>query len=301
MCEPSLEIITADYQQRFELEGDSNRPNCLFDKFGNRFRLIRSSADTRAYNFVFLPGGPGACSDYFLPLIERLALPGHYWTLDLFGSGTLPPKVDFSAFDYRQWFDWLPKLANTLPNTVLVAHSFAGILALSEPELETSLSGLILLNTAPRLWHEAAEQKLQQLDLTLDDAQITPYIDRPTQQSYEQAQQACAPLYFTEAYLPQGKAMLTALNLPYQTATFFLNWALHNVYTFSWLPKKLPTFILGGAQDAIMPFHLFTRDQRFFRNNISLYEIENAGHICWLEQPQEVADILNEFPLASLP
>lgn len=66
-------------------------------------------------------------------------------------------------------------------------------------------------------------------------------------------------------------------------------------YDAKWIPQKVPTLIVGAEFDAITPFELYESDARFNRTNISKCLIKEAGHIPWVEKPQEVINALHAF------
>ncbi len=93
--------------------------------------------------------------------------------------------------------------------------------ALCEPKLEKLLSGLVLLNTPPTLWHEASAQMAVKRNLPALDQETTPFIDMPCQETFMQALIACSPYYFTDEYLQQGAEFLMQLPLPLSALNLF--------------------------------------------------------------------------------
>jgi pimeloyl-ACP methyl ester carboxylesterase len=118
----------------------------LWTKQSARFELINNRPGNNL-DWVFLPGGPGLGSEYLREFALSLKLPGSTWLLDMPGDGS--NQFAGKSLDYNQWPQDLAKAVNSLDHVVLVAHSFGGMLALSSPELQNHLSGLILIDTAP--------------------------------------------------------------------------------------------------------------------------------------------------------
>lgn len=109
---------------------DTPKEYVVWDENGIRYELIESREGT--FNWLFFPGGPGADSRYFLPLVKVLELPGKTWFIDLPGNGSNLQNI--SSFDV--WFDLIPTIVKKFDNPVYVGHSFGGMLALLYPEFE---------------------------------------------------------------------------------------------------------------------------------------------------------------------
>ena len=62
-----------------------------------------------------------------------------------------------------------------------------------------------------------------------------------------------------------------------------------------WIPKKVKTMIIGGELDIVNPVSLFSEDKRFDRPNISQTVITGAGHWCWVEKPEVVKKLFDNF------
>src|ERR1700689_2529311 len=58
----------------------------MWDEHGTRYNLVQSNPG--AYNWLFVPGGAGADSSYYLPMLEVLKLPGKVWLIDFPGNGS---------------------------------------------------------------------------------------------------------------------------------------------------------------------------------------------------------------------
>ena len=52
------------------------KPHYLYDDLGTRYHLA-SSRGGKALNWLFVPGGPGFDSSYFLPLAQNLNVDGN--------------------------------------------------------------------------------------------------------------------------------------------------------------------------------------------------------------------------------
>ena len=107
-----------------------------------RLQLVHSSEGNNL-DWLFLPGGPGLGSESLLPLLDILKLPGNLWQLDLPGDGSNTTSNNSDSFSH--WPSALIEAVSEFDRVILVAHSTGGMYALSLPELEHLLIGLILL------------------------------------------------------------------------------------------------------------------------------------------------------------
>ena len=104
---------------------------------------------------------------------------------------------------------------------------------------------------------------------------------------------------FTEAGLKKNISFLN--NLPYNYKT--CNWSAENfdsTYKAKWIPKNIPTLIFAGEQDLITPLSLFEESPDFQHENILLRKIKNAAHFPWIENPEEVKLVFEEYCLKLL-
>jgi pimeloyl-ACP methyl ester carboxylesterase len=135
-------------------------PSYFFDKHATRYTLCASNG-SKPLNWLFVPGGPGIDSSYLLSLIDILQLSGNIWLLDLPGNGSNKRnKVDF-----EDWFLFFIAAIKQVPNPVIVGHSVGAMLALLTKECEHLLQGFIILNSAPCLWQDAANNFAQKHNL----------------------------------------------------------------------------------------------------------------------------------------
>lgn len=265
----------------------------LYDEHRIRYHLISTKPD-EPYNWLFLPGGPGADSRYLKKLVDLLKLPGKVWLVDLPGNGDnlqgIPPDYNFDT-----WFDLLMPLIQNFENPILAGHSFGGMLPLLFPELEEHLKGLVILNSAPSLWLEEAVFYARKYHLPDLSKEIQDFNLNPNEATFKIALNACMPYYFPPSSLEIGKEMLQDLPFPFQPAVWWQLKASEINFCAEWIPKQVPTLIIGGTFDCICPFSLFQKDLRFNRPNIKMVKVEKGGHMPWIEDPQTVVDLFQEF------
>ncbi len=261
----------------------------FYDPHQVRFRL-RSVSEGADLDWIFLPGGPGADSSYFDTLIAAVSFPGRTWSMDLPGNGSNGLFIDFD-----EWANILPKSLKQFSKPILVGHSFGGMYPLLFPELEEVLRGFISLNSAPCQWLEEAVSYAKGFDVPDLSVEMQALIDHPSQETFDQALEACIPYYFPPSSLEKGKEMFQGLVFRYEPAAWWQEKVLEINFSATWIPEKIPMLTVGATYDCICPYTLFAKDARFKRDNIQQVVIQDAGHIPWIEKPEEVASAVETF------
>ncbi len=254
--------------------------NCFWTKSSARLQCIRPEENAN-FNWIFLPGGPGLGSEYLCSLTDLLKIPGNFWLLDLPGDGSN------TQGSFENWSIALIEAVTELNNVILVAHSTGGMFALSTPQLEKHLKGLILLDSAPDAsWQAAFAEEIEKNPLPNLDKLQANYRKNPNNTALKKLTIAFAPYLFTQEGQAKGKQLLE--NLPYNWKSCL--WSeehFDSTYAAKWIPK-IPTLILSGEFDLITPLHLFSNLAEFRRGNITFQSIPNAGHFPWIENPEAV-------------
>jgi pimeloyl-ACP methyl ester carboxylesterase len=270
--------------------------NYLWTASLGRIQLFRSM-EGRNYNWLFLPGGPGLGSESLFPLLNILELPGNMWRLDLPGDGSNTSFQSGLKASMQNWSQAIGEAVTSFDKVILVAHSRGGMFALSLPELEKALKGIVLLDTAPdRNWQEQFALTIERSPLPEAKKLEEAYNKNPNDESLKRSVLAFAPYMFTQKALERGIKALE--HLPYNHEAY--RWALENfdpIYEGKWVPKQIPTMILSGAEDIATPLELFTQKKEFDRPNIFMREIKNARHFPWIDNPQDVMEAFKEYVL----
>lgn len=260
----------------------------LWTKSGARLQLMRSSGG-KLLNWLFLPGGPGLGSESLFPLLDILELPGNTWRLDLPGDGSNTGK------SISQWSEALMEATGDLSNVILVGHSTGGMFALATPGLEKNLKGLVLMTSAPDMaWQKDLESKVADFPLPAADEADKKYQAHPSNELLRDCVIAAAPrLFSTEDGLKKGIEFIGKLPFNYEA----FEWAKEHfdpIYQAQWVPR-IPTLILSGEKDILVPMKYFKEKKEYQRPNILMKEIEGAGHFPWIENPQAVIAAFNSF------
>lgn len=264
----------------------------LWTKLKARLHLVHS-APGESYNWLFLPGGPGLGSESLNGLAEILQLPGAVWHVDFPGDGSNTTTDDAEYFSH--WSEALIEVTSTLENVIVVAHSSGGMFALAVPALENILSGLVLMDSAPdAAWQQFFTQYVHENPLTAAEKFQALYDKDPSNETLKKLTIACSPYFSTKNGLQKIILLLESLPFNYKTHL----WAAENfdsTYKAKWVPRTIPTLILAGDQDHITPLKLFLDSPDFRRENIVIREIENASHFPWIDNPQQVKRIFDEY------
>ena len=262
----------------------------LWTESGARLQLVRSSKEAN-FNWLFLPGGPGLGSESLFPLINILELPGNMWRLDLPGDGSNTTANNSKSFS--RWPSALIEAVGQFERVVLVAHSTGGMFALSLPEIEDFLHGLVLLDSAPSSeWQILFAEAVKNFPIPELEILQRKYKEAPSNEILKAMTLVSAPYLFTK----QTLGLETLRDLPYNYQT--CQWSeehFDHTYRAKWVPQTIPTLILGGEEDLVTPQKLFIERKEWRRSNIIFKSIAKAGHFPWIENPQAVIRAFSEY------
>lgn len=267
----------------------------MYDNNFVRYQLVKTNPGKSFFNWLFLPGGPGADSIYFLDLIEHLSIPGNFWLIDFPANGSNITETIGANYDFNNWQECLLPAIQRFENPIVVGHSFGGMFPLLFPALEKILKGFVILNSAPCLWLQEAAKLAGEKELPILLEPMSVFEKNPTQETFKNALIACAPYYFNKNNLAAGVDLLQKIPFNYYAAVWWLKKAKEINFSAQWIPEKVPTLIIGASDDCIVPITLFKSDPRFSRNNIKIETITEAGHFPWLEQPTIIQEKIKFF------
>lgn len=260
-----------------------------------RYKLVKSHPTELPDNWLFLPGGPGADSSCYKSLIEALSVLENVWLIDFPGNGdNMPDGID-ANYDFDSWQDLLIPAVKRFKNPILVGHSFGGMLPLLLPELENLLSGFIILNSAPKLWLSERQNQLKANNIMTYSEPGGKFRENPTLETFRTALLANAHCHFPKESLTAGKKMFEQLPFNYKAMLWWLQKAPAINFDAKWIPPNVPTLIMNGTQDFIVPSIMFEKDRRFHRHNIEIRTIQNAGHFVWYDNMAIVQEAFNSF------
>jgi len=262
--------------------------NYLWTQSRARLHLVRETPGD--FNWLFLPGGPGLGSESLNDLIGILALPGAIWQVDLPGDGSNIKKAQF-----QDWSAALFEATEALDNVILVAHSAGGMFALANAQLQETLTGLILMNTAPdSSWQQDFTIYVKTNPLPAAMKWQNIYESHPSDENLKEFTAACVAYAFTERNYTKAVQLIRSLPINHQA----YEWAAENFhpsYQAQWVPKNIPVLIFAGELDRITPVQLFKNTKEFNRPNILIQDIQNAAHYPWLDNPEQVRQLFREY------
>ena len=242
----------------------------LYDDDAIRYKLVQTNPNTINYNWLFVPGGPGADSSYFLDLINSLDMPGNYWLIDFPANGNNFSESVPADYDFEKWQKHLMTVIQKFEKPIYVGHAFGGMFPLLFPMLEKWLQGFILISGAPTLWLTAAEQHANANNILPATAARNNFRNNPSQETFKTALLENAHYYFPAHSLEKGKKLLEQLPFNYHATRWWINKIYDLPFRATWVPQDIPTLIINGTHDFIIPYKLFEDSLRFQRNNITI-------------------------------
>ena len=252
-------------------------------------RMRRRASRGGDLNWLFLPGGPGIGSQSLHELVDTVEVPGCSWMVDLPGDGSNVDAPGAPVDPYTVWPDVLLEAAHAVAHPVFVGHSTGGQYLLSVPALNGCLEGLVLISTSPDAsWLAGFEQMTRTNPLPGVQQASARYESDPTNEHLRLLTIESAPWNFTSHGVAQGAEIL--MRMPYNNQA--VQWSDANfdrTYQLAWWPTQLPTLVVSGSADRIVPQTLW-QDKRFHTPNTIWYVIAEAAHFPWIEQPTAVHD-----------
>lgn len=264
----------------------------LWTQSFGRLELVRTVEGSER-NWVFIPGGPGMGSEYLIPLIELLTCPGNLWRMDFPGDGS--NTFESEDINFSMWKQALIEVASSLNNPVLVGHSSGGMFMLDTPELNQMVGGVVLLSSAPdKIWSQDLGERFDKFPLPEAEGAEKSYIANPSNETLKELVVKTSPRMFcSEESIEYGKKLFQSLPINYAA----VKWSEDHFdpyYQKKWVPE-MPTLILSGDQDLVVPLEYFLKDDSFNKDNIHFIEVSDAGHFPWVEKPTEVIAAFDRY------
>lgn len=257
-----------------------------------RLQLIKSRPGAN-FNWLFLPGGPGLGSESLQMLTSNLNVPGTIWHVDLPGDGSNNTPDDEMYFS--RWSQALFEAVSALNNVILVAHSTGGMYVLSSPKLEKKIIGLVLMDSAPDAsWLKEFTQYAMTHPIKQAQTLQALYVKKPSNALLKKLTIASASYSFNKTSLHKGVSILKTLPFNYKVC----EWSAKHFdqkYKAKWVPKNMPTLILAGEKDQIIPLKFFIKSRKFRRKNIIFRSVKGAGHYPWVENMKQIDRIFHQY------
>lgn len=260
-----------------------------------RFNLTNVKSGSENLNWVFSPAGPGFSAHYLYSFVRKMPLEGSLWILDFPDFYFKNPKEESYLYSDIFTSNFLTILEN-MPNCIFVGHSFSGMFALSIPQVESYLKGLVIISGAPH------NEWLRTLPLRAGNRGVPDpsfiknfYKNNLSDAHLKKFTEFCHPYFFNPQEKKElGNEVLKELRYNYQIYEWGDNY-FYPFYKAAWVPTRIKTLIIGGTEDIITPLEFFKSDDRFLRKNIQFSEIEKGAHFPWIENFEDVKKALLEF------
>ena len=197
-------------------------------------------------------------------------------------------------YAFSIWESCLKNVLNSFDNAILVGHSFSGLYPLLFPEIEKDLIGLVILHSASRPWIDNCINAGNATELPSLDEELTAFLAQPTDATFDHFFKKAVHYYFTPQALQKGTELLSRNPWNY----YALHWWLSQAASIDFhkiLIPTVPTLIIGGSLDKAVPFAGYLSDVRFHKSNILMKEIEGGSHVAWLEKPQDVKILFDQY------
>lgn len=243
------------------------------------------------YTWLFFPGGPGLGSEYLQEFVKNLNVSGTKSLIDF-------PMDGFNTqgkLDLLHWQQGLLALLKETENPILVAHSFAGMLTLFTPEMESYLKGLVLMNTTTNMTFidhiQAMRDKYHLPDIF---PALNQYHENPTQEGYKKFWETYQFYCFTVEELEVGREAMKCFAYNQNSYNYMVD-HFYNQFESRWIPARIPTLTISSELDYICPPDIFRSNPYWQGQNIINRIILRAGHCPWLCHFSEVQICLNEW------
>lgn len=250
------------------------------------------NGDSNTLNWLLVPP-PGLGSESLLELARLLKgqIKGSLWMLDHPHDGN---NVDLNM-SFANWQDGLIEAIIMLKQPIIIGHSTGAKFIQATPQLEQLSRAMILISTAPDMeWKDKFNQYiLHNLTPEINQA-IDRYTNNPSDAALNELLTATLKFCFLPSSLNAGLEMMKRLCVNHKAA----DWSDNNFdtkYTAKFIPQSLPTLIMTGEHDQIIPLSVYTSKPAYHRENIVIKQINNASHYPWFDNPQQMLELITEF------
>lgn len=261
-------------------------------KSGARLRCLSPENKESDLNFLFIPA-PGLGSESLDGLITLLKdqINMCLWLLDYPNDGS---NID-QGHDFANWYPALIESIVKLNKPVLIAHSTGAMFVQSISNLETLVSGVILMNTAPNMdWKDDCNKYMQENTSPEIISCANRHLANPSDETLRALIISALMFSFMPKSMDLAVELLKKIPINHQAAA----WSDNNfdpVYKAKFIPQLLPTIIMSGEHDQITPLTVYTNKEEYHKQNILLQSIPDAKHYPWIDNPQEVLTIIHKF------
>jgi proline iminopeptidase len=240
---------------------------------------------------LLMHGGMGLDHTYFRPWLDPLANQMQLIYYDHRGNGQSTHIADFTGIDHKTWADDADALRRHLGHDkiVLLGHSCGGFVAMEYARrYGRHLAGLILCCTSPAMDYPDVIKVNAKARSTPEQLQVigrlftTPLTSN---EEYQQGFHTLLSLYF-KSYNPAiGAAIINSIKFNYHAYNNTAAVLFPSFNSLGWLNQiRVPTLIIGGKYDWIMPPAQGAERLHAGIPNSELLILENSGHFPFVEE-----------------
>jgi proline iminopeptidase len=218
------------------------------------------------------------------------------------GNGRSAPLDDFTGIDHKTWADDADALRAHLGHEkiILLGHSCGGFVALEHARRHgENLAGLILCCTAPAMDYPGVIMAKAQARSTPEQLQlVVKAFTQPltSDEEFRGLYERIFSLYF-KAYDPKtGGDIVNAVRYNYHAFNYSASTWFPAFNSLSWLSEiSIPTLIIGGREDWVMPPEQGAERLHAGIPNSELVIFDNSGHMPFVEEQGRFNKVVVEW------
>ena len=252
--------------------------------------------------FMLMHGGMGFDHTYFRPWLDPLADRVTLIYYDHRGNGRSTLLADFKSIDHKTWADDADALRTLLGHEkmILMGHSCGGFVAMEYAIRHGKhLAGLVLCCTAPAMDYPEVIMANAQAKATPEQLQVIGRMFTTPMTSTDEFQQGLhtlLPLYFKSYNPVTGAATINSIHYNYHAYNHTSAVLFPSFNSLDWLNQiHVPTLIIGGKEDWIMPPAQGAERLHAGISNSKLVIFENSGHFPFIEEQGRFNKIVSDW------
>ena len=278
-----------------------NGTELFFDVVGSE--LDATSGMRQKPTMIILHGGPGFDHTYLRPWLDPVSEVAQLIYVDERGCG----RSQRHTPEYYQlgiMADDIVRLAQTLgiERPIVLGQSFGGFVTLSIAQRHPAfLSGMVLFDTSPAWTGGYDLDALEQLvggerGKELRDIAYRESTGQASEEDLKRFEKEIMPLYWHQGFKQEVlDEMYSNPLLNMDIATYMMGTLSREYDMRRLLPQmQVPALILQGRYDWVTPM-AGAQAMAEGLPNAQLHILEQSGHMGFLEQPEEVVDVMKNW------
>lgn len=278
-----------------------NGTELFFDVVGSELDAARGFRQRPT--LILLHGGPGFDHTYLRPWLDPVSGVAQLIYIDERGCGR-SARHTHEYYQLGIMADDVVELCRALAieRPFVLGQSFGGFVALSIAQRHPDFpAGIILFDTSPAWTGGYDLDALEQLvggDYGKELRQIA-YRESTGQASeveLKRFEQEIMPYYWHQHFKPEYiEGLFSTENMNVDIATYMMGTLSKEYDLRSSLPDiKVPALVLQGRYDWVTPMS-GALEMAEKMPNATLHVFEHSGHMVFMEEPEELADVIKEW------